>query len=69
MIFRRAFLGKGDFVFTQAVLTDLARDQIAVGNGDLFTFGVTRKEDDLHAVAQRSGDCFQRIGRGDEEDL
>ena len=48
---------------------DLARDQVAAGDLDLFLLGVAVDLDDLHAVAESRLDRLQQVGRGDEQDL
>jgi hypothetical protein len=44
----------------------LARDQVFLGNIELFVLGVARQLDDLHAVLQRHRDAAQGVRRGDE---
>gem|GEM_PF-6664963 len=56
-----------DLSFVQAVLHHLPADQIAFGDFELFLLRVAGQLDDLHAVAQRSRDVVEHVGRGDEE--
>ena len=52
----------------QSVLLELARDQVANRNLDLFGFRVAREPDDLHAVEQRTGHGIQHVRGSDEDD-
>ncbi len=52
-----------------AVLLDLARDEVALGDVDLFLLRVAGEFDDLHAVEQRAGDGVELVGGADEEHL
>ena len=61
--------GKLNFLAAQPVLLDLARDQIALGNLDLFRIGITAQINDFHAVAQWWRNCVQHVGRGDKHGL
>ena len=43
-----------------------ALHQIALGDLDLLVLGIARQLDHLHAVAQRTGDGVEHVGRADE---
>ena len=63
-------VGEIDVIFRfEAVLLDLARDEVAEGDNNLFLLGVALEWDDLHAVAEGVGDGIEHVGGGDEEDL
>jgi hypothetical protein len=53
----------------QAMVVHVARQDVPHRDGQLLLFGVTRQEDQLHAVAQRPGDRVHHVRRGDEEHL
>src|SRR5512144_2997816 len=55
-------VGEIYLLLAQAILSPLAWDQVALGNGDLFAFCIARYLDDFHPVAQWSWDGIQRIG-------
>ena len=48
---------------------ELALEQIALCDLELFVLGVTGKLDDLHAVAHRAGNGVEHVGGRDEHDL
>ena len=48
---------------------ELAPDQIAPGDLQLFLLGVAGDLDDLHAVAHRARNGVEHVGGGDEHDL
>ncbi len=52
----------------QAVLGQLPRDQVAVGDEQLLLLGVAGQVDHLHPVGQGRGDGVEQVGRGDEHD-
>ena len=56
-----------DPLFAQPALVELARDQVAAGDLALFERGVARQFDDLHAVAQRSGNGVEHVRRSQEK--
>ena len=58
-----------DHLGFEAVLLDLARDEVLLGDRDLFLLGVAGQLDDLHAVQQRAGDGVELVGGADEEHL
>ncbi len=53
----------------QPVGGELAPDQVALGDLQLFLLGVAGQPDDLHAVAQRARDGVQHVGGADEHHL
>ena len=53
----------------QAVRFELALEQIAPGDFELFVLGVTGKLDDLHAVAHGAGNGIEHVGGRDEHHL
>src|SRR3989442_12589632 len=53
----------------QAVRFELALEQIAPGDFELFVLGVTGKLDDLHAVAYGAGNGIEHVGGRDEHHL
>ncbi len=57
------------FLRLDAVLLDLARNQVALRDVDLLLFGVAGQLDDLHAVEQRRRDRVQLVGCADEKHL
>src|SRR5579862_6351195 len=60
---------KFDLIATDAVLLDLAGNQVLEGNVDLLFFRVSLQFDDFHTVAQRLGNRVEHVGRGDEQHL
>jgi len=66
---QQRLVGEGQFFRAQAILTNLARDEIPLGDLYLLLLGVAVELDDLHAVEQRHGDRVEAVGRGDEQDL
>ena len=46
---------------------ELLRAEMVFRDVELLLAGVAGKLDDLHAVAQRPGDCVEGVGRRDEE--
>ena len=52
-----------------AVLRELPRNEVPLGDGELLLVQVSRNADDLHPVAQRLGNAGQRIRRRQEEHL
>ena len=53
----------------QSVGLHLALHEVAPGDFQFFFLGVTRKLDDLHAIAQRPRDGIELVGRGNEHDF
>ena len=53
----------------QAVLGELARDQVALRDVELLVDRVAGELDHLHPVAQRAGDRVEDVRRGDEHHL
>src|SRR5262249_37943973 len=53
----------------QAVRFELALEQVAPGDFELFVLGVTGKLDDLHAVAHGAGNGIEHVGGRDEHHL
>jgi len=49
--------------------SDLARDQVRLGDLGLLAFGVAREVDHLHPVQQGARDVLDEVRRGDEEHL
>ena len=47
----------------------LARNEVAAGDDEFFSFGVAAEFDDLEAVPQWAGDRSHIIGGRDEHDL
>ena len=62
-------LRKADMVFCQAVLFDLLRHQILLGDLEFLFFGITADLDDFHSVQQRPWNRLRRVGSRDEHDL
>src|SRR5665648_923939 len=62
-------VAEGHLLRLEAVGVDLPRHQIVPGDVELLLDRVPGEEDDLHAVAQRSRDGFELVGRGDEQHL
>src|SRR5690606_7804115 len=52
----------------EPVRLQLALHEIAAGDLQLLVLSVAREADDLHPVAQRSGDGVEHVGRGNEHD-
>jgi hypothetical protein len=46
---------------------ELAADQVALGDLQLFRRGVAGQRDHLHPVAQRARDGVEHVGGGDED--
>ena len=63
------FVGQSRLPGLEAVGLDLALHQVAPGDLELFLLRVAWQVNDLHAVAQRSGDRIELIRRGDEHHL
>ena len=61
-------VGELDLGPAEAVLLDLARHQVALGDLELLLLGVAGELDHLHAVAQRRRDRLELVRGGDEED-
>ncbi len=59
-------IGDGDLVGLQAVLPDLAGQQVALGDLQLLLLNVAGEVDDLHAVHQGRRNLLGVVGRGDE---
>ena len=53
----------------QAVLTELPRNEIALGDLELFSFRVSREVDGLQTVEQRRRNALQEVRGRDEQDL
>ena len=51
------------------MLGALFREQVLLGDGQLFLLGVAGQLDDLHPVPQRVRNAVQGMCGGDEEDL
>ena len=62
-------LGKLDLLRRDAVLLDLARNEVAEGNVHLLLLAVALQEDQLHPVQQRRRNGIEHVGRADEEHL
>ena len=62
-------VGEGHLLVLETVGLELPRDQVTLGDLQLFVFGVAVERDDLHAVAQGRRDGLQLVGRGDEDDV
>src|SRR3954451_22301499 len=58
---RQRLIRELDVLVGDAVLLEKARQQIAPRDLDFLFHGVARDPDDLHAVAQRSGDVVQVV--------
>ena len=69
MISRSASSVNSIFDLPEAVLLDLARHQVALGDLELLLLGVARELDHLHPVAQRRRDRVELVRGGDEQDL
>src|SRR3984893_9605368 len=52
----------------QSVGLELPVNEVAAGDLEFFILDVSRKVDDLHAVAQRAGDSVEDVRRSDEHD-
>src|SRR5262249_5586846 len=52
----------------KAIRLELALHQVAARDLELLLGGVTGEADDLHAVAQRTGNGVEHVRRGDEHD-
>ena len=61
-----AVIGELDLVLRQAVLGDLFRDQVPLGDLELLLFGVSGELDDFHAIAERRLNRIQHVCRRDE---
>src|SRR5206468_10693724 len=57
-----------DLLGLQPVGLELAAHQIALGDLELLARGVAGELDDLHAIAQWTGDGLQHVRGGDEHD-
>ena len=57
-----------ELVAFEAVLGELAWDEVLGGDVDFFLLGVAGEVDDLHAVAERGRDRFELVRGGDEHD-
>ncbi len=66
---KQAGVREADLRGLEAVLLDLPRQQVALGDLQLLEVRVARQLDDLHAVEQRPRDGVQHVGRGDEHHL
>src|SRR5690606_22350986 len=64
---KQRVLSEFDLFRAQAVLPNLAPNQIALGNLHLFLLGVTAQLDNLHTVPQRPRTRFQFVGSGNEQ--
>src|SRR6185312_7081111 len=64
---RERRIGKAGLRRRQAVRLQLAGNEIALGDLELFVLRVTMELDDLHAIAQRPGDGLEHVGGGNEE--
>src|ERR1039458_5637050 len=62
-------LGKLDLLWGNAVLLDLAGNQVAEGDVLLLVFAVALQKDQLHAVQQRRRNRVQLVGSADEQGL
>ena len=69
MMLHQPGVGEADVLAGQAVVLDLPRHQVALGDLQLLQVGVARQLDDLHAVQQGPRDGVQHVGRGDEHHL
>ncbi len=64
-----AFIGELNLVLCQAVLGNLFRDQVPLGDFELFLFGVTGELDDFHAIPKRRLNRIQHVRCRDEHDV
>jgi hypothetical protein len=62
-------VGDRDGLVREAVVRHLLGDEEAAGDRDLLGLGVAGEIDDLHPVAQGSGDRVEQVRGRDEEDL
>ena len=60
-------VGELHLVVPQRGTTELAPDQMVLGDRDLLVLGVAVEPDDLHAVEQRARDRLHDVGRRDEQ--
>ncbi len=58
-----------DLLGREALLLELARDEVVAGDVELLPLGVARKLHRLHPVQQRAGDVLEEVGGADEEHL
>ena len=62
-------VGEAQLLRLEAVRPELALDQVAFGDLELFFLGVAGQLDHLHAIAQRAGHGVEHVGGGDEQHL
>ena len=58
---------EGDLFRGKPILLDLARHQIALGDGHFLGFDVARELHHFHPVEQRTGDVLDEVRRRDEQ--
>ncbi|MNT67782.1 hypothetical protein D3C72_2059500 [compost metagenome] len=58
-----------NFIFFQAMVLDLFRNQVVLRNMEFFLLDITFKLDDFHTIQQRSWNRVQAIRRCDEHNF
>src|SRR5205814_2765975 len=67
--FAQRSIGQRQLIGPQAVLAELPRDEITLGDLEFLAFGVAREIDGFETVEQRPGNALDKIRRRDEQDL